>query len=43
MVSDAYLGLQWEVKGVEIPAPPRPVVDDVKKDKEKVAAVQSDV
>ena len=36
VVSDAYLGVKWEVKGVEIPAPPKPAVDDVEKDKQKV-------
>lgn len=36
VVSDAYLGVKWEVKGVEIPPPPRPAVDDVKKDKQKI-------
>ncbi len=34
VISDAYLGVKWEVKGVEVPAPPRPVEDDVKKRKD---------
>ena len=38
VVSDAYLGVKWEVKGVEIPTPPRPVADDVKEKKTITAA-----
>ena len=32
VVSDAYLGMTYEKRGIEIPGPPT-VVDDVKKDK----------
>ena len=38
VVSDAYLGLQWQVKDIEIPAPPRPAVDDVKEKKKEAAS-----
>ena len=33
VVSDSYLGMEWRVDGVEIPAPPRVVDDGLKKAK----------
>ncbi|KAI7292855.1 hypothetical protein KC315_g19415, partial [Hortaea werneckii] len=31
VISDSYIGMEWHLKEVEVPAPPKVVVDDSKK------------
>jgi antiviral helicase SLH1 len=31
VLSDSYIGMQWKVENVEVPAPPRVVDDGLKK------------